>query len=248
MVEPAIQLYTLREIDEPIHETIERVGETNYRGVEFGGREPESLSAVATALEESGLAVTAGHADIDRLEDRYDEVIRDYETIGCPRIVVPSYDSDAFTMRDRVDDVAARLSALAERLNADGFDFSYHNHGYEFTDLGGETGFDRLVEQTSDLVTFEIDTGLAKAAGVDPVDLIRRHGDSTPLVHLSDTRNGSERTAHVELGGGEVDLEGCLNAIHDTDIEWLIYEHGQTTDPLASLEHSESRLTSLLCD
>lgn len=248
MITSAIQLYTLRDVDESIEATLERIAETNYEGVEFAGLGSQSPSAIASALEENELAVVGAHVGIDQLESAYDEVVDTYRKIGCSRFIVPSYDSDAFTTRGGVDAVAARLSELAERLDDDGFELGYHNHAFEFEDLGGETAFDRFVAQSSDLVALEIDTGLTKHAGQDPVELIRRYGNRTSLIHLTDTHSGSDSTMHVDLGVGEVDLEGCLDAARDAGIEWIVYEHGQTTDPVASLARSDSALSALLSD
>lgn len=246
MIQPAIQLYTLREVDESIEQKLKRVAETNFRGVEFAGVGGESTSDIAETLRDLDLEVVGGHVDVDELEDEYDDVVTTYEELGCRRIVVPSYDTDAFTTERGVDAAADRLSSLAERLDEDGFELLYHNHTFEFEDLGGETAMDRFVEQSSDLVRLEIDTGLAKHAGADPVELLRRHGDRTSLLHLTDTRTGTESTVHVELGGGEVDLQACLGAAHDIGVEWAIYEHGLTTDPIASLAHSDSALSSMI--
>lgn len=52
---------------------------------------------------------------------------------------------------------------------------------------------------------------------------------------------------HVEFGG-EITLEGCPDVATGAGIEWTVYEHSQTTDPIASLMHSDSALTILLSD
>lgn len=242
----AIQLFTLRDVDEPLERTIERIGETNYTGVEFAGLGDASVSAVAAALDEEELDAVGAHVGVDELEAEYADVVETYEELGCSRIVVPSYETDAFTTAQGVDAAAERLSGLADRLDDDGFELLYHNHTFEFEDLGGETAMDRFVDRTSDRLRLEIDTGLAQHAGVDPVDLLRRYADRTSLLHLTDSRSGSESTVHVEIGGGEVDLEACLDAAADAGVEWAIYEHGRTADPIASLSHSDSTLSAML--
>lgn len=246
MIRPAIQLYTLRTVDESIGTKLDRIAETNYRGVEFAGLADESPTAVASKLEEVGVDAVGAHVGVETLETEYADVVERYGTLGCSRLVVPSYDTDAFGTRDGVDAAADRLSELADRFDADGFELMYHNHTFEFESLGSNTAMDRFVERTSDLVRLEIDTGLANQAGADPIDLLERHADRVSLLHLTDSRSGSERTAHVDLGEGEVDVRACLETARDVGVEWAIYENGTTTDPLGSLAHSDARLSTLI--
>lgn len=246
MVEPAIQLYTLRNLDEPVESTLERVAQTNYGGVEFAGLGGASAEDVASKLAETDLDAVGAHVGIERLEQEYESVVETYDALDCSRLVIPSYDPGAFTTEQGVDDAAARISEVAARLDRDGFELLYHNHTFEFEPLGDGTALDRFVEQTDDRVGLETDTGLAKRAGVDPVELLRRYSDRISLVHLTDTRSGPENTQHVELGGGEVELQACIEAVRSIDVDWIIYEHGYTTDPAASLTYSDSALTAMI--
>lgn len=246
MVKPALQLYTLRDVDEPLGAKIDRVGETSFRGVELAGFDGASLDSLSAALERSSLEVVGAHVPIGTLEEDYEDTVSRYASLECERIVVPTFDQNAFTSEQGVEEMARRLSEMAGRLADDGFELLYHNHTFEFEDLDGESAFDRFVAMTDDRVKLELDTGLAKHGGADPVSLLERHADRISLVHLTDTRQGSESTVHVELGGGEVDLEKCIDSSTMIGVEWLIYEHGRTTDPLASLSHSDSVLSSMI--
>lgn len=246
MVKSAVQLFTLREMNESIETKIERVSSTNFRGVELAGLDGTTVSSLSAALDRSNLDTVGAHVRIDTLEQEYDDITSAYGALGCERLVVPTYEQDVFTSKRRVDEAAERVSDMASRLDGDGFELLYHNHTFEFEELGGETAFDRFVAQTDDRVKLEIDTGLAKYSGVDPVSLLERHADRVSLVHLTDTRQGSESTVHVELGAGEVDLEACIDTAAKNGVEWIIYEHGRTTDPIASLSHSDSLLSSMI--
>lgn|GEM_PF-4313391 len=65
--------------------------------------------------------------------------------------------------------------------------------------------FERFVDALDPTVGLKIDSGFAEHAGIDPIALLREHSGRTPLVHLTDSLSNSDRTPHVELGGGEVD-------------------------------------------
>lgn len=245
MTRAAIQLYTLRDLNEPIPTSLDRIAQTPLDGVEFAGLNGSDVEDVETSLAENGLTAVGAHVDIDRIESEYDDVTETYRKLGCSRLVVPSYDSSAFRSEGDVKDAAKRLSVLGDRLEADGFELSYHNHTVEFTDLDTASAFDIFVKHLSPSVTLELDTGLAKHAGVDPVELLDRYGNRTPLVHLTDTVPGTDNTRHVELGAGELDLESCVETAKGVGAEWLIYEHGRTSDPVDSLAHAATKVNQL---
>lgn len=248
MIRPAIQLYTLRDLDEPLTKTISRVSETTYDGVEFAGFHDQSPETIATALDDSGLEPVGAHVGLDALESEYDTVVSEYGTVGCDRIVVPSYGADGFESTSAIAETANHLSELADRLADDGFRLSYHNHAYEFEAIEGDsaTAYDEFVARKSDSLELEFDVGLARFGGVDPLSYLDRYADDISLVHLTDTVPGDDATLHVDLGEGVLDLDACVRAADDTGAEWLIHENGLTENPAATLESSAIRVGELL--
>ena len=241
----AIQLYTLRSLDEPLTATLERVAETSIEGVEFAGLGDGTPSELSETTSDCGLDVVGAHVSLSDLETEYDRTVARYEELGCPRIVVPSYRSEAFETEWGTEEAADRLSTVAARLESDGFDPHYHTHHYEFTDLGGETAFDRLARE-ADGLSFEVDTGLTRHAGHDPAAVIERYGERISLVHLTDTDPGSTESRHADLGEGIVDLGACVAAARRVGAAWLVCEHGGSTDPAGTLARFDAELDRLL--
>lgn len=246
MVRTAIQLQSVRDLDCSVPEIIERVGQTDLDGVELYDLDIEDPIAVRDALEATSLEPVGVHVYLDRLDREYESVLETYDRIGCRRIVIPRYDPGAFETRDGTVEAARRLSELGSSLAADGFQLLYHNHDEEFTSMPDGTAFDILVEALDGNVRVEFDTGLALYGGSDPVGVLRKHGDRTEALHLTDSVPGSEATIQVELGGGELDVRGCVSAARRASVPWLIYEHGMTADPLGSLEHAAMVLPHLV--
>lgn len=228
---------TLDRLDESFSEKGRRIAETDFEGVEFAGFDDTTAAQIAAILEEMELEPIALHVDLETLEEAPESVVEACRTIACSHVVVPRYDREAFATEAGIQRAAARISTVARDLADDGVRLSYHNHRFEFQEVDGKTAFSRFVDALDPSVGLEIDTGLAHHAGQDPAALIREYADRTRLVHLTDARSTSDNTFHVELQAGEVDLQACVRACHDADVEWLIYEHGNTTDPVASLEH-----------
>lgn len=225
----AINLYTVRDLDEPLPDLLERVARVGYDGVEFAGLDVDP-EAVREKLDELDLAATAAHVPIETLEEEFEATVDRYRTLNCERIVVPYLEESAFASSESVGETARRLDELGERLASQGLELHYHNHDHEFVDLEETTGFEALAERSS--VGLELDLGWIEAAGVDPVGLLERYADRVSLVHCKDTRSGTP----VELGEGDLAIEACLDAAREAGVEWLIYEHDAPDDPTESLE------------
>lgn len=242
---PAIQLYTLRECSDSVEELIELVGETAFEGVQFSGLGDDDPDELAAALDRTGLDAAGAHVDLDDIEARPDEIAETYATLGCDNVVVPSYDREAFESEDGARTAGQCLSEAADRLASEGIGLHYHNHTFKFTTLDGATAFDPFADAAAG-VGLEIDVGLASHGGTDPVDLLDRYGDRVRYLHLTDSRAGPDETRHMDLGEGEVDLRRCVDVAGEAGVEWVIFEHGLTDDPRASMAHAETVLTDLL--
>lgn len=244
MVRTAVQLYSLRDIDAPLPEVLDLVGETSVDGVEFATRirdEGTDLEAVIDALERNDLEVAAAHVGLEALEDDYEAVTELYDRLGCETLVVPWLEPEQFESEERVSDAAERLAAVAERLEADGFDLQYHNHDQEFVSYGSKMGLDVLLTRAEN-VGFEIDLGWARAGGADPVTVVDRYADRITHAHFADA-DGETMTC-VELGEGDLDLERTLEAVRRADVEWYIYEHDNPENPRESMAHGAETLES----
>jgi sugar phosphate isomerase/epimerase len=237
---PALQHYTLRNLEAPLAETLERVREAGFEGVQFARPNPKSAAERARAAADAGLDLAGAHVGVDAVRD----AAGTYADAGFRDLVIPSWEREGFADGAAARAVGADLDDLATRLPGN-CRLHYHNHAFEFTPLEGEsTAFDAMAGASG--IGLELDTGLARHAGADPVALVERYGDRVDLLHLTDTRPGSEDTLHVEYGEGVVDLAGCLAAAERAGVEWVVAEHGQTDDPLATLSRAGEFLAAQL--
>ena len=246
MVRTAIQLFTLKDIDEPVWELIDRVGETTFDGVELykanvDGLEDADLERAKTALEDADLSVAGCHFRAGELEAEFDDVVRICGALDISRVVVPTYDGDAFSSIEGIEAAADRLGAIAADLAEHDVDLLYHNHTFEFDEVemadGSQVAFEAFVDRADGRFGFEPDVGLASRAGYDPIDLLEYTANQAPLVHLTDTVPEDDYLLHADVGEGAVDVEACASAAADNGAEWLVCENGRTDDGLASLDH-----------
>lgn len=246
----AVQLYTLRRLEESLPRTIERVADAGFDGVEFAGLGDASTGSVSDALDRTGLGVAGAHVPLEELADGPHGAPSVYRSFGADTVTVPYLDPGAFADADAVAETAERLDGLAAQLGDAELRLCYHNHEFEFVDVDGRPALARLIEST-DSVGFELDVGWALAGGVDPADFLDEHADRIPLVHLKDVALDADadrggRPVDLGDGDGDVDLEACVAAARRADVEWAIFEHDDPDDEAASLATAADRFDELL--
>ena len=193
-------------------------------------------------LDETGLTpVNGAHVGLEDLQHRLEETRTTYqERFGCNTAVLSYLDESYFANPATVDDTVTMVRQLSEDVDDCGWRLHYHNHDQEFIDLGDETGLDRLLRVAGD-IGLELDVGWALTGGEDPVDLLERYGDRVEMVHMKDMRDGE----FSEIGEGDVDMQVCADTARNVGARWLIYEHDQPSDPVASIRHGAAYLNGL---
>lgn len=132
----AIQLHTLRNVDESLPETIHRVADAGFEGVEFAGAFLEANpNAVREALDETGVTPVAAHVDLDTLESSLESVVDRCRRVGCDHLVIPHLGAGYFRTTTHVDELATRLDGLASRIEDYGLRLSYHTSKDPFLPL-----------------------------------------------------------------------------------------------------------------
>jgi len=123
----AIQLHTLRTIDTPLPETIRRVADAGFEGVEFAGAFLESdPHAVREALNDTGVTPVAAHVDLTRIEADVEALADRLRHAECDHAIIPHLGGGYFRTKADVDALALRLEGLVDRLDNYGIQLSYH--------------------------------------------------------------------------------------------------------------------------
>lgn len=232
-----IQLFTISHLDESVPEQLRRVAEAGFDAAEPFTLGDDDPSEIGDAFEETSLENAGAHVGLEELEEEFEATVDAWTTVGVETFVIPSVDEKYFQSAEGVREIAGRINAIADRLEDHDLKLSYHNHEFEFVDLGNQTAYECFVEHTNDNVLLQIDTGLVAAGGQDPVVLIAQIGERVDSLHVRDMRVGvpEDEAAYLAdgVGYGFVDIgEGDLNlpaiaAVSQSvaNVRWLIYEH-----------------------
>jgi len=220
----AVQNYTLRDLmAEDYFGTLEKVKALGLNYCELAGLGGNSPETVKAELDRIGLKVMGAHAGFDWSSDSVESLIDEAKTIGYSYVVLPWIGKEHY--QDGWGKVAEMVIPRAEKLNAAGLKFLYHNHDFEFAkEADGTPGYDVFFNSTPvGLVGAELDTYWVQAAGYDPAAYITKLAGRVPSVHLKDMSAGDKPT-YVPGGEGILDWTAILAAARAAGSEYGVIE------------------------
>jgi sugar phosphate isomerase/epimerase len=198
-----IQLYTVNSdmTNDPAG-TLKKLAEIGYTEVETAGWGKLSAAEFRDLLRNAGLRAPSAHLTFGMQETG--KLLDEARTVGAEYVVssVLTANDPAKGRQDflkvlntmTADDfrrTAAKANEIGQKAKTAGLKYAYHNHNFEFRDLGdGQTGYDILLKETDPaVVNFEADCGWMKVAGKDPVDFLTRYGSRYAMLHIKDFKN-----------------------------------------------------------
>jgi len=213
--------------DTPLETCLAETRLAGYAGTEMGGKFPSRTEALKPILDRHGLAFVSGWysarllerdaaAEIAAMQDHLDLMAG----MGCPVMVFAegtgSVQGDrrrAANDRPRVPDAfwaeyGRRIQAVAEHMAARGVRLAFHHHMGTAIQDGAD--IDRLMATTGPAVGLLLDTGHAAYAGIDPLDLARRHAGRIVHVHCKDVRRP---VLDAALARGRSFLDSVLDGV-----------------------------------
>lgn len=205
--EIGLQLFTVRDaLDKDVKSTLQKIAKIGYNHVEtfygyqegaavnFWGQDTKQLKKL---LKDNRLKTYSGHyqlndyltkgkGDDKALKNQLDiaaELGQQYFIIPIPPLAI----WDKLTRSD-YQFMAAQLNKAGELSAKSNIKIGYHNHFWEFRNLGnGEKGYDILLKETDPkLVAFELDLFWIEKSGIDPVPYFNQYSGRFPMWHVKD--------------------------------------------------------------
>lgn len=244
----AVQLYTLRTLPLNADELLGAVAAAGYAGVELAGNLGQSAASLRSLLDQHGLKAVSAHVQLQAMESDLPEVVRFHKTIGNDTLVVPWLpESDRSPTAAGWSALGERLNRLGNRLRAADMRLLYHNHDFEMVVIDGKPAISWLLEAASpENVGFEPDLAWIVHGGQDAVAMLQQYSGRVPRVHAKDLGDNPAERGLADVGSGRLDWDSILPAVEAAQAEWLVVEHDQPTDPLASIKRSRAFLAEKL--
>ncbi len=246
--EIGIGLYTLRDaMAADPKATLERVAQIGYKKIEPFGFDGNAVFGLqATEMEQLcknlGLKMVSGHCNAPTFSENWEAALDYMAQVGQQYAVWP-WLPEEMRNADSYKRVAATLNEAGAAAKKAGIQVCYHNHDFEFLDLGdGTTGLDILSSETdSDLVQFELDLYWVTKSGNVPVDQFKRFEGRVPLWHVKDMANTPEQ-GFAEVGEGTIDYQEIFSAKDIAGMKHYFVEQDVSPDPFKSIEISFKNL------
>lgn len=243
-----LQLYTLRDLTaKDFFGTLEEVAKLGYQAVEFAGYGDIEAKEMRNVLDQLGLEAVSSHVPMDLLENELDRQIAYSQEIGAQYIMCPYLDRESyFGDEDKFKRTAEKLHSIGETCQANGLQFGYHNHDFEFEKIGDRYILDLLYETVpAEALVAELDLYWVKKAGLDPLEYMQQLKGRTPLIHLKDM-TGDGREYFAEVGQGIIDFPAILQAAPDNGVRYGIVEQDHCErPPLESVKMSIEYLKTI---
>ena len=268
-----LQLYTLfNVIDADVKGTLKKVADIGYKEVEsafsklggFYGMKPKEFAALTKDI---GLSWKSHHvigapfkmppgakmptgADgkpmvippMKNLKDNMQELVDQAAEGGIPYLVCANIPTGTL---DEIKSSLEILNKTGEACKKVKITFAYHNHDMEFKSVEGQIPYNMLLDGTSpDIMKMELDICWVTKAGVDPVELFKKHPGRFPLWHVKDI--DKDMTGPQPVGTGIVDFKRIFANAETAGMKDFFVEHDMPADAFASITTSYNNLQKIL--
>lgn len=264
----------------PLETCLAEARAVGFEGMELGHKFPRTPDALRAALAPFGLACVSGWYSAELLRrDTQAELaaMRPHvdllKAMGCQVLILAETSNaihgDIEVPLSRRPVLAeaewprfgARLTELAEAVQAEGMRIVYHHH--MGTVVQSEADIHALMAHTGPALHLLLDTGHATWGGADPASLAARYRPRISHVHTKDVRPAVMREAaagdwsflesvvagiYTVPGDGMVDFAAVFRALPDYQ-GWVVVEAEQDpakANPLAYARRGFSHLRQIL--
>jgi len=243
------QMFTLRDhlkTPEAIAQTLHRVAEMGYPGIQVSAFGPIDTDDLAGLLKKENLACAATHVSMDFMKD-VDACLAYHEKLGCQYTAVGGCGKRDETRAEAFVEWAKEFNEVAGKLNERGLRVGYHNHAFELMQFDGVTALELIAQNTDAHVWFEIDTYWIAAGGGDPAAWIRWAKGRLPAVHFKDMTVGTgQQQKMCEVGSGNLNWPAILDACREAGVEhYLVERDTGDLDPFESLRISLQNMRAM---
>lgn len=202
-------------------------------------------------VKESGLHVVSIHQDLGSIERDAKAVAEEAKRFGTDTVVITGMYRFDYGNEEAVRELAHRLNAAGKALAEQGIRLLYHNHNCELRKVNPQKcAYDILLAETDpEYVNFEFDSYWFTEGGADAKQWMHRLGSRMKLWHINDrgTRMTGPamtpilKTDSMELGTGNMDLDGMAELAKENGVEAVILESHRNwieNSPVKSLQLS----------
>jgi len=177
------------------------------------------------------------------LKENMQELVDEVAEAGIPYLVcanIPTKTSDDVKSSIEI------LNKTGDACKKANMTLAYHNHTEEFEKPEGatETAYDSFLSQLSPDIKMELDLCWATKAGVDPVELFKKHPGRFELWHVKDL--DKDKNGPAPVGEGIIDFKRIFVNADVAGMKHFFVEHDMPKDAYASITTSYNNLKKIM--
>lgn len=257
-----LQMYTIRDaMTADALGSLKKVSALGYKNLELAGYADGKFYGFAPAefkkiVSDLGMEVVSSHTNVEAAGVTLDnaKIMADkHAELGVKYCIQPWIEE-----KDRNIESYKRMIAnwneVGKIMKADGIQFGYHNHNFEFANMDGVVPyFDIFMpEMDKDLITMELDLFWASKAGQDPIAMFNKYPGRFQNLHFKDMMTKQDPFFTVikddicAVGVGVIDFKKILASKEVAGMKYLYVEddnqgNGKTFE---TLETSINNITT----
>jgi sugar phosphate isomerase/epimerase len=233
----SLQLWSLRDLTKSdFADTMLKVAEIGYTGVETAGFGNLDAHGAATALRTAGLRCSGMHVDFDTLRAEPAKCANDARLLGTDHVICPWWPPEQYSSGLACQRIGEELAAIGAQLRAHGIRFGFHNHSAELAVVDGRCVLDWILDAAAPRdLGCQADVYWIHVGGRDPATFLREQGRRIRTLHLKD---------EAEIGSGPVRFPDIFAAVDQIGaVEWYVVEvENCSTSPLEGVRRSFAQL------
>jgi sugar phosphate isomerase/epimerase len=242
--EVGLQLYSLRDvINTDVKGIVKNLADWGYKKFETYGYNNGQLFGMpskefASYCKGLGVQVMSGHYGIDVVRGNWEQAVADAKEAGQEFMVLP-WIAPADRTEDGYKKIIADVNKAAEVTKKYGIRMGYHNHDFEFQQVGNQTGWDLLLKELDPkLVSIEMDIYWVVRAGHDPVKYFEQYPGRFDQWHVKDMSK-TDPTQNADVGTGSIDFKSLFTKAKAAGLRhYYVEQETYPADPLSSAKNS----------
>ena len=231
---PGVVSFTFRnDFSKDVPGTLDYIKQMGISNIEFSNLFGKTAAEIRALLDARGMVCTSYGVYYDALTNKTDAVIRDAKTLGAEFVRVGMIPHKGEFTVQQADAAVKDFNRVGQKLKENGIEFSYHNHGYDFTPYEKGTLYDYLIQNTNpDYVSFELDILWVHQFGQDPVAYLKKYPNRFRMMHVKDLKRGlpvgldvkTSPENDVPLGSGQIDIKKILKQAKKSSVMYYYLE------------------------
>lgn len=231
---PGVVSFTFRnDFSKDVPGTLDYIKQMGIRNIEFSNLFGKTATEMRALLDARGMVCTSYGVYYDALTNKTDAVIRDAKTLGAEFVRVGMIPHKGEFTVQQAEAAVKDFNRVGQKLKENGIEFSYHNHGYDFTPYEKGTLYDYLIQNTNpDYVSFELDILWVHQFGQDPVAYLKKYLNRFRMMHVKDLKKGlpvgldvkTSPENDVPLGSGQIDIKKILKQAKKSSVKYYYLE------------------------